>query len=202
MSGGDLTDMRGARFEDADLHGAVFTMADLTGSRFRAVGFHGVVMRGVEISDTTIDGDIEGLVINGVDVGPLVEAELDRRNPDRVLFRPTTADGFRQAWDVNERLWATTVDRARRLPPERLHESVDEEWSFIETLRHLAFASESWVGRAILGDPTPCTPCHCRGTRCGPGRVCLVTARRGRRSTRPSPCGCTRWRWSGGWSTR
>ena len=158
MSGGDLTDMRGARFEDADLHGAVFTMADLTGSRFRAVGFHGVVMRGVEISDTTIDGDIEGLVINGVDVGPLVEAELDRRNPDRVLFRPTTADGFRQAWDVNERLWATTVDRARRLPPERLHESVDEEWSFIETLRHLAFASESWVGRTILGDPTPWHP--------------------------------------------
>ena len=50
------------------------------------------------------------------------------------------------------------MERARRLPPERLHESVAEEWSFIETLRHLAFASQSWVGRAVLGDPTPWHP--------------------------------------------
>ncbi|MEJ7707639.1 MAG: DinB family protein [Nocardioidaceae bacterium] len=33
--------------------------------------------------------------------------------------------------------WAETVERARRLGPELLHESVDGEWSFIETLRHL-----------------------------------------------------------------
>jgi hypothetical protein len=36
-------------------------------------------MRGVEIVDTTIDGEIQNLVINGVDVAPLVEAELDKR---------------------------------------------------------------------------------------------------------------------------
>ena len=82
---------------------------------------------------------------------PLVEAELDRRHPDRPRFRPTTADGFREAWDVNERLWESTVERARRLPSELLHESVGGEWSFIQTLRHLAFATESWVGRCILG---------------------------------------------------
>ncbi|GEL98209.1 hypothetical protein CTE05_17560 [Cellulomonas terrae] len=146
------------RFDDADLRGARFQMVDLTGATFRSVGFHGVVMRGVEITRTTIDGEIEDVVINGVDVAPLIEAELDRRFPDRVLFRPTTADGFRQAWDVNERLWAATVERARRLPPEQLHASVAEEWSFIETLRHLAFASESWVGRGVLGDPTPWHP--------------------------------------------
>ena len=154
----DLADLRGTRFENADLHDARFTMVDLTGATFRAVGFHQVVMRGVEITHSTIDGEIEDLVINGVDVAPLIEAELDRRYPDRPLFRPTTTDGFRHAWDLNERLWATTVERARRLPPERLHESVAEEWSFIETLRHLAFASQSWVGRAVLGDPTPWHP--------------------------------------------
>ncbi|KQR17390.1 DinB family protein [Cellulomonas sp. Leaf334] len=147
-----------AEFRDADLHDARFTMVDLTGATFRAVGLHQVVMRNVEITHTTIDGEIEDLVINGVDVAPLIEAELDRRFPDRVLFRPTTADGFRQAWDRNEELWSATVERARRLPPETLHESVAEEWSFVETLRHLAFASESWVGRAVLGDPTPWHP--------------------------------------------
>jgi uncharacterized damage-inducible protein DinB len=87
-----------------------------------------------------------------------VEAELDRRYPDRSKFRPTTADGFREAWDLNVRLWAATVERARRLDPGLLHESVDGEWSFIQTLRHLAFASESWVGRCILGDPRPWHP--------------------------------------------
>ena len=153
-----MADLRGTRFEDADLHDARFTRVDLTGATFREVGLHQVVMRGVELTHTTIDGGIEDVVINGVDVAPLIEAELDRRYPDRVLFRPTTADGFRRAWDVNERLWAATVERARRLPSEQLHESVDEEWSFIETLRHLAFASESWVGRAVLGDPTPWHP--------------------------------------------
>lgn len=54
-----------------------------------------------------------------------------------------------------ERLWGETVERARRLDPDLLHESVDEEWSFIETLRHLVFATGSWVRRAILGDPSP-----------------------------------------------
>ena len=116
------------------------------------------MMRGVEIVDTTIDGDIANLVVNGVDVAPLVEAELDRRYPDRPRFRPSTADGFRAAWDLNERLWTATVARARKLDPERLHESVNGEWSFIQTLRHLAFASESWVGRCLLGDQRPWHP--------------------------------------------
>jgi hypothetical protein len=35
---------------------------------------------------------------------------------------------------------------------------VDGEWSFIETLRHLAFATDAWVRRAILGDPSPWDP--------------------------------------------
>ena len=74
-------------------------------------------MRGVEIVDTTIEGQIQNLVINGVDVAPFVEAELDKRYPDRPRFRPTTAGGFREAWDLNERLWAATVDRARTLGP-------------------------------------------------------------------------------------
>jgi uncharacterized damage-inducible protein DinB len=140
--------LSGARFSDVSLNGATIEYSAL----------HRVVMRGVEIADTTIDGEIQNLVINGVDVAPLVEAELDRRHPDRPKFRPTTASGFRSAWDVNERLWAATVDRARKLDPSALHESVNGEWSFIQTLRHLAFASQSWVDRCLLGNPRPWHP--------------------------------------------
>ena len=95
------------------------------------------------------------MTINGVDIGPLIEAELDRRYPDRAKMRPADPAGFREAWDILGRLWDQTVERARRLPPGLLHESVDGEWSFTETLRHLAFATDAWVSRAILGDPSP-----------------------------------------------
>jgi uncharacterized damage-inducible protein DinB len=154
----DFQDLTGSRFERADLQGSTFTTVLLNGASIQNADLHRVTMRGVEIVDSTIDGEIQNLVINGVDVAPLIEAELDRRYPDRPKFRPTTADGFREAWDINERLWAATVERARRLEPEQLHVSVNGEWSFIQTLRHLAFASESWVGRCLLGDPTPWHP--------------------------------------------
>jgi hypothetical protein len=106
----------------------------------------------------SVDGWVQNLTVNGVDVGPLIQAELDRLWPDRVKMRPRDAEGFREAWVLLEQLWGGTVERARRLPPERLHESVDGEWSFVETLRHLLFATDAWVGRVILGDPEPWHP--------------------------------------------
>jgi uncharacterized damage-inducible protein DinB len=151
-------DMRGSRFERVDLSGAEFLASDLCRARFRGVDFRHAVMSGVEMCDVRIDGEFKNLVLNGVDVAPLVEAELDRRDPDRVKMRPTDPAGLREAWDIVERLWDDTVERARRLDPGLLHESVDGEWSFIETLRHLAFATDCWIRRALQGDPAPWHP--------------------------------------------
>jgi hypothetical protein len=151
-------DLRGSRFDRVDLSGAQLRAVDLSGARFRGVDLSGAVMRGVELVDADIHGEIVDLTINGVDIGPLVEAELDRRYPDRAKMRPADPAGFGQAWDILERLWDQTVDRARRLPPELLHQSVDGEWSFIETLRHLVFATDAWIRRAILGDRSPWDP--------------------------------------------
>jgi uncharacterized protein YjbI with pentapeptide repeats len=148
-----------ANFHQVHLNDADFNDVDLTGARFREVFFKDVVMRGAGFVNVRIEGEIEGsLTVNGVDVAPLVQAELERREPDLAKMRPTDPDGFREAWDILERLWAGTVDRARALPAAALHESVDEEWSFTETLRHLAFATECWLLRAILGDPRPYAP--------------------------------------------
>ena len=134
---------RGAHVEHTDL---------------RAISFHHVRLIGLELLDVEITGEIENVTINGVDIGPLVEAELNRRMPDRAKMHPTTVEGFQEAWAILERLWAGTEDRARTLPPDLLHEGVRGEWSFIETLRHLGFASAAWVGRALLGDPAPWHP--------------------------------------------
>jgi DinB superfamily/Pentapeptide repeats (8 copies) len=148
-------DLRGSRFERADLSGADFWASDLSGVRFRGVDMSRVVMRGVGLVDVDIYGEIMNVTINGVDIGPLVDAELNKRYPDRARMRPADPAGFREAWGILDRLWGQTVERARCLPPELLHESVDGEWSFIETLRHLVFATDAWVRRAILGDPAP-----------------------------------------------
>ncbi len=76
-------DLAGARFEGTDLRGADFRASDLSGARFRAVDLSGVVMRGVELVGVDITGEIADVTINGVDIVPLVNAELDRRYPDR-----------------------------------------------------------------------------------------------------------------------
>ena len=151
-------DLRGSRFEDTDLRRAQFRAVDLSDSSFRSVELHRVVLKGVELLDVDIYGEIENVTINGIDIGPLVDAELNKRYPLRAKMRPTDPAGFREAWDIIERLWGETVERARRLQPSQLHESVDGEWSFIETLRHLVFATDSWIRRGILGDPSPWDP--------------------------------------------
>jgi uncharacterized damage-inducible protein DinB len=150
--------MRGSTFHEVDLSGARFHGVYLTDTDFRDVMFGRVRMRGVELMDVDITGEISNLTINGVDVAPLVTAELERRHPELARMRPTDPAGFREAWAVLERLWAGTVDRARGMDPALLHESVDGEWSFVETLRHLAFATDAWIRRGILGDPTPWDP--------------------------------------------
>jgi DinB superfamily/Pentapeptide repeats (8 copies) len=151
-------DLHGSRFEHVDLSDAELVDVDLRRARVRGADLTGAVLRGVELADVDIEGWIEHVTINGVDVGPLVEAELDRREPLRVKMRPTDAVGFLEAWDVLEGLWAETVAHAQRLPPECMDESVDGEWSFIETLRHLVFATDSWIRRVIHGDPAPWDP--------------------------------------------
>ena len=147
--------MTGAIFDDVHLDGARLHDVDLRGASLRMVDLRGLRARDVWLEDVDITGDVENVRINGVDVAPLIEAELDRRDPDRPKMRPSDAAGYREAWDVVERRWAGTVERARTLPPDQLHERVDGEWSFIETLRHLVFATDAWVCRALLGDPEP-----------------------------------------------
>jgi hypothetical protein len=143
---------------DHDFTGQQLRNVVLRGADMRAGGIADCRLRGVDIWNVEISGDLENVVINGVDVAPLVEAELDRRDPDRPKMRPETPEGFREAWAILEDRWASTVERARTFPEQRLHEPAGDEWSFIETLRHLVFATDAWVRRGILGDPSPWDP--------------------------------------------
>jgi hypothetical protein len=135
------------RFDDEDLTGAEFRECDL--SRARLVG---VVMQ-----DAEIDGLVTNLVVNGVEVMPYVEAELDRRHPVRLLIRSDDPVDLAEGWRQLRDDWARTVERVRSMPGGSEHRGVDGEWSMVETLRHLVFVHDSWFRRCVLGRSEPFT---------------------------------------------
>jgi len=98
------------------------------------------------------------LCVNGVDVIPLVDAELNRRFPGRADRRAEDPDRLRAAWAALERTWAATIERADAMPAGTVEVSVGGEWSFAQTLRHLVMATDLWLGRAVLGIEQPFHP--------------------------------------------
>jgi hypothetical protein len=146
-----------------ELQGAEFVGADLRGARFVRADLSGVVMRGVDVQEADIDSPwlFEGdsfLRVNGVDVIPLVEAELNRRFPGRGDRRAADPDSLRAAWASLERTWAATLERVAAMPAGTADVSVGGEWSFAQTLRHLVLATDVWLGRAVLGIEQPFHP--------------------------------------------
>jgi hypothetical protein len=146
-----------------DLQGAEFVGVDLRGARFVEADLSGVVMRGVDVSGADIDapflphGD-NFLRVNGVDVTPFVEAELDRRFPGRAEIDAKDPHGLRQAWAALERTWAATLARVAAMPAGTVDVSVADEWSFAQTLRHLVLATDTWLGKTILEINQPFHP--------------------------------------------
>ncbi len=138
----------GARLEDVDLSRA----------RLHAVNFEGAKITDAWFYDADISGDLEGLRLNGVEVAPLVSAELERLFPERVKLRAADPEGLADAWAMIEDLWQATVARAAHLPEALLHERVDDEWSFVETLRHLVMATDCWLRRMVKGMDRPYHP--------------------------------------------
>lgn len=142
----ESTRTRARQFVEEDLAGARFERCDLSGAVVR-----GSAVTGMELDDPWLGRPGESLLVNGVDVVPLVEAELDRRFPGRSLRRATTADGLREAWAVVTSAWGAAVARAAALPPGAVDVRVAGEWSFAETLRHLVMATDAWLRVSVLG---------------------------------------------------
>jgi hypothetical protein len=139
---------RGRRAEDVDLAGV----------RLHGANFDGVVVTDGWFPDTELFGDVSGLRVNGVEVAPLVDAELDRRHPERVVLRATEPAGLLEAWGITTSTWTPLVARAKALSEADAHERVNEEWSFVETLRHLVFATDCWCARMLHGQAPPYHP--------------------------------------------
>jgi hypothetical protein len=138
----------GARLEDSDFSRA----------RLHAPNFEGAKITDAWFYNADISGDLEGLRLNGVVVAPLVLAELERRFPERAKLRATDPEGLADAWAMIDDRWYATVARAGQLPERMLFERVDDEWSFVETLRHLVMATDCWLRRMVKGMARPYHP--------------------------------------------
>src|SRR5690348_471754 len=135
-------DLQGAEFVDTNMRGAKFIGADLSGAVLR-----GVDAQAAEIDAPWLFEEGGSLLVNGVDVVPFVEAELNRRFPGRAERRAGDPDGLRAAWAALERTWAGTLERVAAMPPGTVDVSIADEWSFAQTLRHLVMATDLWLGK-------------------------------------------------------
>ncbi|HZN79118.1 MAG TPA: pentapeptide repeat-containing protein, partial [Mycobacterium sp.] len=68
-------DLTGARFDRVSLRDAQMNSVDLSGIQIRGAAFNGCRMRGVELVDVEINGELQNVIVNGVDIVPLVDAE-------------------------------------------------------------------------------------------------------------------------------
>ncbi|GIG38748.1 DinB family protein [Cellulomonas phragmiteti] len=138
-----------------EFEGATFVRASFKGATLRFSDVSGVTMRGVDVDGLDIDSHdlfFGSLVVNGVDVVPLVDAELNRQFPGRELQKAQTPEGLRDGWVAVQDAWRTTVADT---PPALVDAHVEDEWSLAQTLRHLVLATDAWLGAAILRTPQP-----------------------------------------------
>jgi hypothetical protein len=87
---------------------------------------------------------------------PLTQRQAARIQPLGLLADEPS--GLLTSWARVENFWADTVDQASRLRNEQLNFRVHGEWSFIETLRHLIFVTDAWIGDLVLEKRSPYDP--------------------------------------------
>jgi hypothetical protein len=136
-------------FHNINLHRAVFDDVNLGEATIHNANLGGL---------TVDDAYIKGLTIFGFHIDELIEAELDRRDPVRLLLR--MADRYDPAC-----VWASFYATLRAVDPDPLTVRpvpnpgvLYRQWSVIETLRHLVFAEDMYIHRWILQDHEPWCP--------------------------------------------
>jgi hypothetical protein len=142
--------MAADEFEFRDMNGSTFWGVELRDATFRDVDLTGASIRG-RLVDVDVDGHVDRLTVNGVDVTDYVN-EHDPWAPVRTALRAPDVARIREGWTLLEREWEETIAAASRLTEAQQRASVGGEWSFVQTLRHLVFANDKWFGLPILGD--------------------------------------------------
>jgi hypothetical protein len=135
---------------EGDLTGAVFWGADMRGARFRDVNLADVTITHAWLDGVEVDAFVDRVIINGVDVTSYVN-DHDHWYPLRRVLRVSDPEEMRDGWAALSEAWGATIADAQQRPEPDLHVSVDGEWSFVQTLRHLVLAMDKWFTVPIAG---------------------------------------------------
>lgn len=139
----------------ANFSGATFIRSDFQDVTIRFSNASGLRMRETDVAGLEIDSHdlfFGSLFVNGVDVVPLVKAELNRQFPGRELLDATAPQDLMEGWRAVQDAWARTVQDT----PEDVRDvQVDGEWSLAQTLRHLVLATDAWLRAGIQREPDP-----------------------------------------------
>ena len=125
---------------------------DWSGRTFKQINLNNTVWKEADLVNARFSGRIDGLVINDIEVAPLIGAEMDRRFPERRKLRPQSHDDAADAWAVIESLWSASKERAGSADEAVLQTRPEEdEFSWCESFRHLIFVTDAWVSKNALG---------------------------------------------------
>ena len=138
-------------FEDRDLAESVFWGVNLRGAMFRDADLSDTTFFHTTWNNVHIDGEIDRLVVNGVDVTDFVNSR-DRWYPLRTQLMPTTEEGIRASWAALSEEWSRLLDAVSKADASVTDVSVNGEWSLRDTLRHLLFAMDKWFTLPLLGE--------------------------------------------------
>jgi hypothetical protein len=158
--GFENSDMAHSVFHQVNLHKAVFDDVNLGEATFRNVNLGKATIRNANLGDLQIeDANIRGLTIFGFRIDELIEAELDRRDPERVRMRMVDRfdlDCVREVLSRLDELRGDFITSLRAADPALLQTRPQpDEWSPVETLRHLVFAEDLYTNRWLLRNDEP-----------------------------------------------
>lgn len=157
-------------FEDCDFSGSVFRKANLQAVTFNNVNLGKAAFDDVNLGEAIIhnanlcnlkieDAFIGGMTVDGMRIDQLIEAERDRRDPERVRLRmndpydPECVRGVLKHLDelrVEFMAFLCSLDQTKLVT-----RPAPEEWSALECVRHLVFAEDLYLNRWLLQNERP-----------------------------------------------
>ncbi len=160
----DLTSITGAAFNMVNMPDSVFSNTSLNNSVFKCSNLENAViaetfLRNMKISFCLYDG----LTIDGIEVLPLVEAEKDRLDPERIRLRiknPFDPDEVKKVMHHLDEVRDGFYAFLRSTPHELLIKKPKgiDRWSALEHVRHLVFAEDLYLNHRLLNNNIPYNP--------------------------------------------
>jgi hypothetical protein len=160
----DLTSITGATFNMVNMPDSIYSNTSLNNSVFKCSNLDNAVitdtfLRNMKISFCLYDG----LTIDGIEVLPLVEAEKDRLDPERIRLRiinPFDPDEVKKVMHHLDEVRDGFYAFLRSTPHELLIKKPKgiDRWSALEHVRHLLFAEDLYLNHRLLNNNIPYNP--------------------------------------------